>query len=1004
MRQSTVTSTRIETSFQTILLFALLLFASAARGEGLAREARFNIDPQPLESAIIKFSKQAEIQILASSTELDGVRSSGVKGRHRIDEALQALLARTGLSYKTVSEQTIALIPVRSAESEGAILLTSAREQTAADLNGQEEKPEPQQQPPSDQVQPVTEEITVVGITESLQEAVKVKRESSGIVDAIAAKDVHKLPDKNLAEAVQRVPGVVINREFGEGERVSLRGVSHNLVHTTVNGHNVAVADWFVLEQLAATRSFNYLLLPTELIGLLTVYKTPTAELDEGGIGGSIDVRTRKPLDLKPMAISGSVQDAYTQKSGSHDPSVSALVSWRNEASTLGVLASGVFDKREIRRDGVEVLGYFPQTGSGLLVPALIGSALFEQERQREVFNLEFQFKPVQRLELNLNGFWSRFGADNINQNYMAWGSNALGGGGTLTDTTVMDDTVVAGVVSSVPGGRGVVFDAIDRKAFAKTAYYDFEGTFTPNDSWITHFDVGYTQADGDTDAQPFVEFGAPASFRYDLRGKTPQVQFLNIDPNDAGEMQFDFASLHHITNDDSETYGYFDAEKVLNRGAFKTIKFGLKYTDHERQTDFQATTYGGFFLPLSASGCGGRVCTAADFADGTTPDDFLNRIAASGTLTSYWSVNRGRVEDILFNSFNGTRIPNPPEVFSVEEKVAGGFGMATFKGGKWRGNAGLRVVQTDQTSTGNIVGGAGDISNAFGNFTHVSADRSYTDWLPSVNFARDLSNQLVLRLAAARTMARPDFTDVSPRVTLNPGALTGQGGDPEIDPYRANQADVSLEWYYGDDEILSGALFFKDIDSFITDRPVQQAHLIQTDTPNLSLCTPAFTAALPNRYSCQFTINQRVNGGGGSVKGLELNMLKKLGRGFGAQVNYTYSDAEADEAGLEIPGNSTHSGNVIGFFENARIGARLAYSYRSEFFVTFDRSTRLNQDALKSLDASFALNLNRGLALTVDGVNLTDETIVQYASDEFRPRAVYHNGRYFFFGLRFQQ
>src|SRR5688572_28815033 len=214
---------------------------------------------------------------------------------------------------------------------------------SALSAQSPENKPEEQtQQPQSEQVQPVTEEITVVGIAESLQEAVKVKRESAGIVDAIVAKDVDKLPDRNLAEAVQRVPGVVINREFGEGERVSLRGLSPNLVNTTVNGHNVAVADWFVLEQLAATRSFNYLLLPSELIGLLTVYKSPTADLDEGGIGGTIDVRTRKPLDLKPFAFGGSLQDAYTDKSRSHDPNVSALVSWRNAAANVGVLFSAV--------------------------------------------------------------------------------------------------------------------------------------------------------------------------------------------------------------------------------------------------------------------------------------------------------------------------------------------------------------------------------------------------------------------------------------------------------------------------------------------------------------------------------------------------------------------------------------------------------------------------------------------------------------------------------------
>jgi iron complex outermembrane receptor protein len=232
-----------------------------------------------------------------------------------------------------------------------------------------------------------------------LREAVKVKRDDPAIVDAIVAKDVNKLPDKNLAEAASRVPGVVINREFGEGERVSLRGLGPNLVHTTVNGHNVAVADWFVLEQLAATRSFNYLVLPSETIGLLKVYKSPTAELDEGGIGGTIDVRTRKPLDLKSSAVSASLQNAYTQKSGKNDPNGSLMANWKNSAGDFGILFAGVYDRRNIRRDGVEVLGYSPQPAAGgNLVPDLIGSALFQQERVRKAFNAEMQFRPMKNL------------------------------------------------------------------------------------------------------------------------------------------------------------------------------------------------------------------------------------------------------------------------------------------------------------------------------------------------------------------------------------------------------------------------------------------------------------------------------------------------------------------------------------------------------------------------------------------------------------------------------
>lgn len=873
----------------------------------------------------------------------------------------------------------------------------------------EERRDEGAQEPPSEAPEHAVEEaITVVGIADALRDAVDLKRDAPAVIDAIVADDVGKLPDRNVAEALQRVPGVVINRVFGEGERVSLRGLAPNLVRATVNGHNVATGDWFILNQQAATRSFNYLLLPSEMIGQLKVYKSPTAEIDEGGIGGVIDVETRKPLDLGSLHFSGSLQNAYTENSDSNNLNASALFSWKNAADNFGILLSGDLLQRELRRDGVEVLGYLTDAQSGLLVPDLIGSALFQQDRERKGFHAVAQFQPTDRFEVNVNGFFSRLEADNTNHNYLAWTSQALGGGGTLTAETVVGDTAVAGVISSADNGtsgRGVVFDVIDRQSLAETSYADVDGTYTPNDDWILHFDLGYTAAQGDTEEQPFVEFGAPGAFRYDLRGSAPQVEFLNVDPTDPADMVFDFASLHQITTDDDEIYSYLDAERYLNLGSVTSLKFGVKYTQHERKTDFQATTFGGFVGPLIETGCDGGPCTPGDFAGGTTPGDFLDDIGAPGTLDRYWAVDREKLANILFGSFDGTRFTLPPEAFSVTEDTYGGFLMANLEGDwrNWRGNVGVRAVATDQESVGNTENADGEVENPFGNFTPVTAEKDYTDILPSLNFSFDLRDDLVLRAAAARVMARPNYTDIAPRVTLNVGALTGTAGDPEIDPFRANQADLSLEWYHGRNAILSGALFYKDVRSFITDRPIQLRRLIDTNTPNLARCDPAVTPEAPNRFSCLFDINERVNGGGGEIKGVELGLLQPLGGGFGVQVNYTYSDADADDPGLEIPGNSEHSGNIVGFYENSRFALRLAYNYRSEFFDTFDRSTRLNQEELESLDASLAYNLTRNLILTLDGVNLTDEEVRQFASDEFRPRSVLDNGRYFFAGVRFR-
>ena len=203
------------------------------------------------------------------------------------------------------------------------------------------------------------EEVVVTGIRASLTQSLDAKRAAEGVLDAISAEDVGKFPDKNLAEALQRVPGVQVNREFGEGERVTVRGTSPTLTRMLFNGHSLATADWFILDQLNTTRSFNYLMFPADIIGQAAVYKTSQADLEEGGIGGTIDVKTRNPLDLDELEISGSLQAVYTELADQTDPQATGLVSWKNSDETLGLLAAAVYQKREIRRDGVEVLGYF---------------------------------------------------------------------------------------------------------------------------------------------------------------------------------------------------------------------------------------------------------------------------------------------------------------------------------------------------------------------------------------------------------------------------------------------------------------------------------------------------------------------------------------------------------------------------------------------------------------------------------------------------------------------
>ena len=180
------------------------------------------------------------------------------------------------------------------------------------------------------------EEIEVVGIRASLQQALEVKRQSNSIVDAISSEDMGKFPDKNVAESLQRVPGVTIQRQFGEGAAVSIRGAGQNLTLTTLNGQNVASTGWFVLEN--AKRSFNYELLPSELVGNIEVYKSSQADIAEGGVGGTVVINTRKPLDQDPLSAYASIEASHQSDSDSTDPQYSGMVSWKNDEETFGVL------------------------------------------------------------------------------------------------------------------------------------------------------------------------------------------------------------------------------------------------------------------------------------------------------------------------------------------------------------------------------------------------------------------------------------------------------------------------------------------------------------------------------------------------------------------------------------------------------------------------------------------------------------------------------------------
>jgi len=875
------------------------------------------------------------------------------------------------------------------------------------------------------------ETVLVTGIRASLAESLEVKRESQTVVDVITSEDVGKFPDKNVAEALQRVSGVSISREFGEGERVSIRGTAPNLNRTQLNGHSIATADWFVLDQLSATRSFNYLMLPTEVIGQTEVFKGSQADLDEGGIGGTVNIRTRNPLDLPSTTFTASVQGSYTELADATDPQVGALFSWKNDAESVGLLVAGIYQERNLRRDGIEFLGYSDreiddQGGDTVAVPDLLGSALFEQQRVRTGVNFGLQFRPTDSVDLNLTGLYSKLEADNFNHNYMAWFSNMFGAGEQPTNTTVQNGTLVGGTFANSADGWGVVYDAILRDASTETKSLDLDGSFDVSDTVTLHGKVGWTQAEGETSAQPFWETQARTGFTWDFSHGVPEVNFTDIadrtDPNSLPVLGW--ASHNQFLNEDEEVYVYADAEFQVEMGAINAFKFGLKYTDHQRDVNI---TYGQTRTLLTPTGCGGAPCSLATAAGDVTPGDYLSDIARPGTVDSYRLVSEARLREIYgaldFIEYdpndpnivtNWPSFPTyhfgPLESFVVNEKALGGFAMATFEGEGFRGNFGVRIVQTQQESDGWAVGvpaGTPDaVNNPFGLIAPISIDHDYTDVLPSANLVFDLTDSLVMRVGASRVMARPEYNRIAPTISsFTPLLFTGTGGNPDLDPYRADQFDWSTEWYFGEGSLLAASLFYKDMQSYVVNGTGPERLPTEIVDPNDARlsdpdadCQSIGTAL----YSCVYQIDRPVNGPGGQIQGVELSWQQPLGGGFGAIVNYTYSDASS-ETGDPVPGNSKNTANLTAYFENDRFGARLSYNYRSEYFIDNDRGRQLYSDATDSVDLAINVNLTDQFAITFDGVNLLDEELFQYYdNDTGRPARYYDNGPIYYLGVRF--
>jgi iron complex outermembrane recepter protein len=849
-------------------------------------------------------------------------------------------------------------------------------------------------------------EIVVQGFRASVEASLRAKRDNDVVSEVITAEDIGKFPDKNVADSLGRLTGInVVTGSanaggFGENQSVSIRGTDPTLNLTLLDGHSVATGDWFILDQTSGGRSFDFSLLPSEVVGKIEVYKSSEADLVEGGIGGTINLHSRKPLDLKGMTFSLTTQANYNDLAGKWKPQVSGLFGWSNEAGTFGVLLSGFYQERDFRRDGQEFLGYasytnFANSGKTVTAPNLIGSAYFSQQRVRKGGTFSMEFAPSDKFEVTANAIYTRMDANNINVNSMAWISRVIANNSTpgtpgyaLASYTVDSNgylTQAAFNPTSTNGQpiQGRVQDDIFRESYSSTWVLNLDAKWHPSEAVTIDAEVGYTKGMGAT-ADTFAwetYWDTGVNYQFADKGATVHYPGLPADPTSGAYLNnyYSWSWGGRIISPDTETYARADAEYALDGGFIKSIKVGARYTDHSHELRYDAFSWAGNGLYSGTKTVGlGTV-----FDGGLTPDNFGDRLGLGFTPYSVADMDKTLAE---LGTNGGRNFAFYPQAsFSVKEQTQAVYAMAKLGSDSgWRGNIGLRAVHTDlhtlQYSPNATTANAVTIFCA--TCGTVTVDRSYWDFLPSANLTINASKNVLIRLAANRVMTRPGYAQLAGAFTVNDLTLAGSaGGNPRLDPTRAWQFNAGAEWYYGHGSLLSATVFYLDIDSYIT-----------SQDSNIFLVTQQHPAG------ATFRITGPINGPGGTNKGVEINWQQPIGGGFGFLTNYTYADAKNRNGG-EIEGNSKHTFNVTGYYENSLISTRVSYTFRSSFLSGFDRGTPMRQADFGSLDASLTVNLGKHFALTADGQNLTNKKLYYFVGDPSIPRAIYDNGRTLWIG-----
>ncbi|MFT4257423.1 MAG: TonB-dependent receptor [Pseudoxanthomonas sp.] len=848
--------------------------------------------------------------------------------------------------------------------------------------------------------------VVVTGIRGSVEKSLDVKRDAKSHVEVVTAEDIGKLPARNVADTLRELPGVNIGSAsadeggFDEADRVSLRGTNPSLTQTLVNGHAVASGDWFILSQFETVgRSVSYSLFPSEIVSSVVVNKSSQAKLVEGGSAGSVNIITRKPLDFADkFTMAGSIGTVYSDLADDNKPQLDALLNFKNDAGTFGVMAQWFSEERSLRRDGQEVFSWAPIASgplAGVWAPGLVGSSLFEQKRTRTGGTLSIEIRPTDSLSLSLNGFYSKLKAWNFNRNYMLWGSNFIP---ALTpDNATVENGVLTGASWSGDYATYGVYDQIYRPGSGSdTRYLTADADWAASEKLDIKFQAGTTQGHGKSAEEIGFETNTGASgASYSLNGASSPISWNLVDAYTSGVgWIWGNSNVNVLDKED-----WFAADATwFGDGVLDSIDFGLRYAEHKRES--RSHTNGGpNWAYADVLNIDAYPTTYSYY-----PGDYANGLGGNFP-TDIWQYSPEQLDAIIASSLYSDPVVRNYYfgLYGVKEKNAAAYVQANFEGNRWSGNVGLRYVRTDTTvnynqdlgypAEGTVLPSGAITSSAFGVYVPTTAENDYGKLLPSANLKFDISDSLVGRFAVSQTLTRPDYSALAGTLTLNDLAHSGSGGNPDLKPIVSTNFDAALEWYFAPRALLSASVFYMDMKDYVN---------FQTVTGNYKDMT-ASSAAGTDVYA-DYEVSQPYNTDA-RLKGAELAWQQPIGELFGVAANYTWADGET-KGGGPLNGTSEQTWNASAFFENERFNARVGYTFRSEFYAGVTRGNYFYQDDFGTLSASVGFKINDHLSLSLDGLNLNNPQLKYYNDVQgvgHLPLRFYMNGRQYYASLRYK-